>query len=149
MRLCYAFFLVLASLFTPAMAADDQSSQQEVVKIAAAFTENFDKQNSAGIAALFAKDGVFVNPTGPHTDVSQFYAGVFKAGINSIEITVKQTTALGADTMIGLGEFQTGGKNASGAAIGETGLWTATYIRDGGAWKIRMLTGFPKALPPK
>lgn len=149
MRLCYAFFFILASLFTPAIAADDQSSQQEVVKIASAFTENFDKQNSAGIGALFAKDGVFVNPTGPHTDVAQFYAGAFKAGINQIEITVRQTTALGADIMIGMGEFQTSGKNASGAAIGETGLWTATYIRDGGTWKIRMLTGFPKAPPPK
>jgi hypothetical protein len=90
-----------------------------------------------------------VNPTGPHTDVAQFYAETFKAGIDRIEITVKQATALGADTMIGIGEFRTSGKNASGAAIGETGLWTRTYIRDGGAWKIRMLTGLPKALPPK
>jgi ketosteroid isomerase-like protein len=149
MRLCYAFFLVLTSLLTPAIAADDQSSQQEVVKIATAFTENFDKQNSAGIGALFTKDGIFVNPAGPHTDVAQFYAGAFKAGINKIEISVKQAAALGADTMIGIGEFQTSGKNDSGAAIGETGVWTATYTREGGTWKIRMLTGLPKAPPPK
>lgn len=63
MRLSYAFFLILASLVLPAAAADDQSNQ-EVVKIAVAFTENFDKQNSAGIAGLFTKDGVFVSPTG-------------------------------------------------------------------------------------
>jgi hypothetical protein len=40
MRLSYAFF-ILASFLTPAMAADDQGSQQE---IAVAFTDNFDKQ---------------------------------------------------------------------------------------------------------
>ncbi|MEH2513483.1 ketosteroid isomerase-like protein [Nitrobacteraceae bacterium AZCC 1564] len=149
MRLSYAFFFILASLFTPAIAADDQSSQQEVVKTAAAFRENFDKQNSAGISALFTKDGVFVNPTGPHPDVAEFYEGAFKAGINQIEIAVKQATALGADTMIGIGEFQTSGKNASGAAIGDSGYWTAIYTRDGGAWKIRMLTALPKAPPPQ
>jgi hypothetical protein len=49
----------------------------------------------------------------------------------------------------GLGEFATSGKNASGAAIGDAGYWTATYVRDGGAWKVRMLTGFPKAPPPE
>jgi ketosteroid isomerase-like protein len=145
----HVFFIVLTSLFTPAFAADDQSSQQEVIKIASAFTENFDKQNSAGIGDLFTKDGVFVNPMGPHSDVAQFYAGAFKAGVDKIEITVKQAASLGTDTMIGMGEFKTGGKDASGAAIGETGLWTATYIRDGGTWKIRMLTGLPKAPPPK
>src|SRR5947209_7871151 len=147
MRLFYAFLFILTSLLTPATAADDQSNQ-EVVKIAVAFTENFDKQNSAGIGALFTKDGVFVNPTGAHTDVAQFYAEAFKAGIDRIEVTVKQAAAVGADAMIGMGEYQTSGKTASGAAIGETGLWTGTYTRDGGVWKIRMLTGLPKAPPP-
>ena len=148
MRLSYAFFFILASLVLPAVAADDQSNQ-EVVKIAVAFTENFDKQNSAGIAALFTKDGVFVSPTGAHTDVAQFYAEAFKAGIERIEVTVKQAAPVGVDAIIGMGEYQTGGRAASGAVIGETGLWTATYVREGGVWKIRMLTGLPKALPPK
>jgi ketosteroid isomerase-like protein len=149
MRLLFILCFSFAMLCAPVLAADDQSSQQEVVKIATAFTENFDKQNSTGISALFTKEGIFVNPTGTHTDVAQFYAGAFKAGIDHIEITVKQATALGADTMIGVGEFQTSGKNPSGAAIGESGYWTATYVRDGGTWKLRMLTGFPKPPPPK
>jgi hypothetical protein len=62
---------------------------------------------------------------------------------------VKQATALGADTMIGMGEFRTSGKNASGVAIGDSGYWTAVYARDGGEWKIRMLTALPKAPPPQ
>jgi len=55
---------MIAMLFTPVRAADDQSSKQEVDKIAATYAENYNKQNSAGIAALFTKDGVLVNPTG-------------------------------------------------------------------------------------
>ncbi|WP_368506933.1 DUF4440 domain-containing protein [Bradyrhizobium lupini] len=143
MRLFSALLFILASLVLPVTAADDQSNQ-EVVKIAVSFTENFDKQNSAGIGALFTKDGVFVNPTGAHTDVAQFYAEAFKAGIDRIEITVKQAAAVGADAMIGMGEYRTSGKAPSGAAISETGLWTGTYVRDGGCGKSECSPGFPK-----
>lgn len=150
MRLSYILCFIMAVLVGPAFAADDQSSKQEVEKIAAAFTESFNKQNSAGLGGFFTNDGVLVNPTGPHShpDIAQYYDGAFKAGINHIEITVKQVTTLGADTMIGIGESVTSGKNASGAAIGDNGHWTATYVRDGGAWKMRMLTTVPKASPP-
>jgi ketosteroid isomerase-like protein len=145
LRWSYTFCFIVALLFTPAIAADDQSSKQEVEKITASFTENFNKQNGAGIGRLFTNDGVLVNPTGPHIDIAQYYDGVFKAGVNQIEITVKQATTVDADTMIGIGEYLTSGKDASGAAIGASGHWTATYIRNGGAWKVRMLTAFPKA----
>jgi ketosteroid isomerase-like protein len=149
MRLSYVFCLLIAVLLSPVIAADDQSGKQEVEKIRAAFTESFNKQNGAGIAELFTKDGVLVNPGGPHTDIAQYYDGTFKAGIDHIDVMVKEVTKLDADNMIGLGEFTTSGKNASGAAIGGAGYWTATYVRDGGLWKVRMLTGFPKAPPPK
>ena len=148
MRLFY-ILLSVAMFSAPALAADDQSGKQEVDKIVAAYTESFNKQNTAGIAELFTKDGVLVNPTGPHTDIAQFIDGGFKAGLDHIEITVKDVARLGTDNMIGIGEYITSGKNASGAAIGTTGVWTAAYVRDGGAWKLRMLTGFPKAPPPK
>lgn len=149
MRLSYIACLTLALLVTPVSAADNQSGKQEVEKIAAAFTENFNKQDSTGISGLFTSGGVLVNPTGPHTDIAQVYDGAFKAGMKEIKIGVTEATPVGADTMIGIGEYSMSGKNASGEAIEATGNWTATYAREGGAWKIRMLTGFPKAPPPK
>jgi len=69
--------------------------------------------------------------------------------LNHLEVRVKEVTKLGADNMIGIGEYVSSGKSSSGEAIGATGIWTATYVRDGGAWKVRMLTAFPKAPPPK
>jgi ketosteroid isomerase-like protein len=151
MRLPFVLCFMFAMICTPVLAADDQSSKQEVDKIAAAFKDSFDKQNSVEISALFTKDGVLVNPTGPHTDIAKFYDGAFKAGLNQIQIMVNEVTPVDPDkdTMIGIGEYQIAGKSASGTAIQENGNWTATYVREGGAWKIRMLTGFPKAPPPK
>jgi uncharacterized protein (TIGR02246 family) len=147
MRVSYVFCLLIALLLRPAIAADDQSGKQEVEKIVAAFSASFNKQNSAGIAELFARDGVFVNQRGPHTDIAHYYDGAFKSGVDHIDVAVNEVTKLNPDNMIGIGQFLTSGKNVSGAPIGEAGYWTATYVRDDGAWKIRMLTAFQKGPP--
>ena len=65
MRLSYIACLTLALLVTPASAADNQSGKQDVEKIAAAFTENFNKQDSAGISGLFTSGGVLVKLRAP------------------------------------------------------------------------------------
>ena len=83
---------------------------------------------------------------GTHTDVVQFYKGAFKAGFNRLETTVDQVWPVGSDTAIGMGKFRITGKNQSGAPIEGAGVWTATYVREGGKLKIRMLTGVPQ--PP-
>jgi hypothetical protein len=81
-------------------------------------------------------------------DIEQLYQGVFKAGIDHIEITVNQVWPLGTDAALAMGEYRQTGKNQSGAPIENAGLWTATDVRDNGHWKIRMLTaGLPKAPP--
>jgi ketosteroid isomerase-like protein len=120
-----------------------------VGKIASAYAENFNKQNGAGIAALYANGGMLVNATGPHTNIPETYAGIFKAGFNHNEITVDQVWPLGADTALGIGEYHIAGKNQSGEPVEVIGRWTATYVSEGGNWKIRMLSAFPKAPPPK
>jgi ketosteroid isomerase-like protein len=142
--------LLFATISLPAVAADaDQSLKQEVEKIGAAYAENFNKQNAAGIAALYATDGTMLNAAGPHANIAQTYEGVFKAGFNHNEISVDQVSPLGADILIATGQFHLIGKNASGEPMDFKGLWTATDIREGGSWKIRMLAAFPKAPHPK
>ena len=148
MRLSYILCFLMAVFAVPAAAADADLKQQ-VQKIGVAYAENFDKQNAAGIAALFATGGVFVNPTGPTTDVATREEGAFKAGFNHLEVTVDQVSPLGADMALGLGEYHIAGKNQSGEPLDVTGRWTAVYILEGGTRKIRMLTALPKAPPPK
>jgi ketosteroid isomerase-like protein len=148
MRISYVLCFLIAAFAVPAVAADADLKQQ-VEKIGVTYAENFDKQNAAGIAALFATGGVHVNPTGPTTDVANRYEGVFKAGFNHLEATVDQVSPLGADMALGLGEYRITGKNQSGEPLDTTGRWTAVYVLEGGTRKIRMLTAFPKAPPPK
>jgi hypothetical protein len=45
-----------------------------------------------------------------------------------------------------MGKFRYTGKNQSGAPIENAGRWSATYVREGGKLKIRMLSAMP--LPP-
>jgi uncharacterized protein (TIGR02246 family) len=138
------------SFLSPGLApAADTTIKQEIEKIASAYVESFNKQDAAGIAALFAKGGVLVNATGPHTDIEQSVQGVFKAGLDHHEITVNEVWPLGPDTAISMGESRITGKNQSGAPIENVVLWTAVDVREDGHWKIRLLTALPKALPPK
>ena len=149
MRVTYALCFVVAASSLPAAAAE-QDVKQEVEKIASAYAESFNKQDAAGIAALYATGGVHVNQTGPTTDVAKRYEGAFKAGFNHSDITVSQVSPLGNDAAVSMGEYHLTGKNQSGVPIEAAGIWTAVDVREGGKWKIRMLSGIPKpAQAPK
>jgi ketosteroid isomerase-like protein len=151
MRIPYVLCFLMAVFSVPAAAADaDQNLKQEIEKIGSAYAENFNKQNGAGIAALYASGGMIVNATGPHTDIAQAYEGLFKAGFNHSDITVQQVLQLGSDTLLAIGEYHNTGKNQSGAPLDVPGVWTATDVREGGSWKIKMLSAIPKPQePPK
>lgn len=148
MRWSYVLCFFMAAFSVPAVAADaDQNLKQEVEKIGAAYAESFNKQDGAGIAALFATGGMHVNPAGPRTDIAQLYEGAFKAGLDHEEITVDQVWPLGSDTLLAIGQYRITGKNQSGSPIETGGVWTSTDIREGGKWKIRMLSAMPKPPP--
>ena len=144
-------FLLITALVTPAFAAEgDEKLRAEVVQIGAAYADSFNKQDGAGIAALYASGGVHVGAAGPRSDIAQFYEGAFKAGFNHEEITVNQVWPLGTDAALAMGEYRITGKNQSGAPIEIAGIWTATDVREGGKLKIRMLSAIPKPpQPPK
>jgi ketosteroid isomerase-like protein len=143
MRISYVLCFLMAVFAVPAAAAD-ADLKQEALKIGAAYAENFDKQNAAGIAALFATGGVHVDPTGSTTDIAKRHEDAFKAGFNHLEITADQVSPLGTDMALGLGEYRITGKNQSGEPLDVTGRWTAVYVLEGGTRKIRMLTTLPK-----
>ena len=59
MRMFYVLWVLMAAFSVPAAAAD---LKQEVEKIGSAYAESFNRQDGAGIAALFASGGLHVNP---------------------------------------------------------------------------------------
>jgi len=67
MRISYVLCFLLVTFSMPARAGD-VDFKQEAEKIASAYVESFNKQDGAGIAALYASGGMHVNPAGPRTD---------------------------------------------------------------------------------
>ncbi|WP_321177615.1 hypothetical protein [Bradyrhizobium pachyrhizi] len=61
------------------MAADDDP-KQKAEAIASEYAASFNKQDGAGIAALFATGGVHVNPAGPRSDIASFIKAPSRPG---------------------------------------------------------------------
>jgi uncharacterized protein (TIGR02246 family) len=69
-------------LITSASAQEvDQNHRQQIERIAAAYVENWNKHDAAGIAALYAKDGQQVTATGVKSgtqEIEQVYQSAMK-----------------------------------------------------------------------
>ncbi len=121
--------------------------RKEVENIASAYVESFNRQDAAGIVALYSSGGVHINPAGPRTDIKNFYQALFAAGFNYQEASVDEAYLLGNDAAIAVGQYRIAGKNQSGIRVEHAGISAATYVRESGKWKIRMQTAIPK--PPE
>lgn len=147
LRTLFSCFFVTA--FSLSAVAGDGDPKRQVEGIASEYAANFNKQDGAGIAALFATGGIHVNPAGPRSDIAEFYQGAFNAGFDHEEITVDQAWPLGTNMALAIGGYRLTGKNQSGAPLETGGIWTATYVTEGGKLKIRLLSAMPKPPPPK
>ncbi|MGL3104893.1 YybH family protein [Bradyrhizobium sp. BR 1432] len=147
LRAGFSCLFLLTSSLAPIAAEGDPKQKAEAV--ASEYAASFNKQDGAGIAALFATGGIHVNPAGPRSDIAEFYQGAFKAGFDHEEITVDQAWPLGSDMALAIGGYRLSGKNQSGAPIETGGIWTATYVTEGGKLKIRLLSAMPKPPPQK
>jgi ketosteroid isomerase-like protein len=127
-------------------ALGDESLRQELEQISSAYAGSFNKRDGAGIAALFAKGGVHINPAGPRKDIEQFCQPIFEAGvIDHYEASLDEFWSLGSAVAAAIGQHRMTGKDQSGAQIERLGRWTATYVREGEKWKIKMLTALPRS----
>ena len=144
----YALLCMIVALSAPAL-ANEAELRKQVDRVATAYIESYKKQDAAGLVALYAKGGVLVTPLGVQTDLAALYGGAFKAGFNQLEVKVDQVWPLGSDAALAAGPYKASGKSPAGAPLEASGLWTATYVREGSGLKIGMLTSFPPAPPPK
>ena len=144
-RFAYACALlcIIVALAAPAL-ADDADLKKQLEQLGSAYVESYKKQDAAAIAALYASGGVLVSPLGARNDIKQMYEGLFNAGFNQIEGKTDEISPVGSDAAVAMGTYRATGKTQSGAPIEDAGRWTATYVREGGKWKIRMLTAVPQ-----
>jgi ketosteroid isomerase-like protein len=98
---------------------------------------------------MYATGAIIVSPAGARTDIAQYFEGNFKAGLSRAEATVDQVWPVGPDAALGMGKYRVTGKSREGGPIEGAGLWTATYVREGGKWKIRMWSVIPEEPSPQ
>jgi uncharacterized protein (TIGR02246 family) len=116
--------------------------------VVSSYAENFNKQNASGIAGLYTKDGVLISPAGPEKSVEQYYQNAFKTRFNHQDIALEDVWSLGPDAAISMGEYHISGRSQNGSVLESNGRWTSAEDREGGAWKIRLLTAFPAGQAP-
>ena len=120
--------------------------RDDINKLVATYGDSFARKDAAGIASLYAKDGVLINANGVNADILKYYEAAFKNGMERLDGKIDQVVPLGEAVILSNGETQITGKNpTSGEAISATLVWTAVSVQEGGQWKIRMLTALPKA----
>jgi ketosteroid isomerase-like protein len=131
-------------VLTAPLRAEDFKSEAE--KMATAYTACIAKHDAACVASLYSKDGVQINPIGAvKTDIKATYEENFKNGEETIAPTVNYAERLSNDLAMAAGDvditFNVEPKQ-------RTLFWSATYVKEGGQWKIRMLTAGIKPPPP-
>ena len=149
MRMASILSIIIVSLAVPAFAGDEADLKKATDQFDTTYIEGFNKRDTAVMATHFTTNAVVVTRYGLQTDVKKVFDAVLKAGFDHAEVQTDQFWSLGPDTAIGTGQSHYTGKNQSGAPIESSNFWTATYVKEDGKWKIRMLTGFPKAPPAK
>lgn len=129
----------------------DQNTRQQIEKVVAAYHDNWNNHDAAGIAGLYTKDAVLVSQapkvvkTGQQ-EIEQNYKIAFNTIPHHDSATIDQLSSLGTDALMSVGEYHLTGQGESGPTKLD-GHWTAVWAREGGAWKIRLLTAVPD-LPP-
>jgi ketosteroid isomerase-like protein len=146
--------IVMFALVLPASAQTvDPIVRQSVERIIATYAEQFNKQDAAGIAIQYTNDGVLfsesplgVLKSGPQM-IAKNYERLFKLGANHLDISLGRLAPIGSDVAIGIGEYHVTGQGKNGP-IKIDGDWSATYVRDAGTWKIRILNAIQRPAAP-
>ena len=146
MRKISILAVFLALIVSPAFAND---IKEQAPKLRSEYIDAYNRQDVAALTAFYAADAVIVNPMGVHPVDATFIEGWFKDGPRRTDTVFDKALPLGANTALGIGTLQITGKTLKGEPVDFKARWTATYVRDGGKWKVRLLTVIPMPPPAK
>jgi uncharacterized protein (TIGR02246 family) len=100
----------------PAQQQVDQNTRQQIEQIIAAYHDAWNKQDAAGVAALYTSDGVFVGSdvkavSNGRQEIIDHYQDVFKRGITHHEsATIDQFIPVGDNVVLIVGEYHLSAK---------------------------------------
>ena len=109
-----------------------------------ALDEAYKKNDAAAVAAFFTEDAVLVEPDGVFSgrrDIERRYADTFQhSPICDFNSTYGRNHLNAIDNAVwAVGLRKSSFKSQTGSVVA-VGYWSAMYVREGDAWKIRMLT---------
>jgi uncharacterized protein (TIGR02246 family) len=143
--------LLVGAAATPALAADVTEAElmQAATSLAQQYDSNYAAKNSAGMAALYASDGVLVSPSGPivrgRQALTTYYDKRFASGARGHAIKVIEVHVQG-DGGYGLTQFSVTVPGANGNLHEEHGSIVVVYGRDADGWHMRLVQ--PSVPPP-
>ena len=143
--------LAIVPTASPFAQQSHPDTRHQIEQMVATFSERYNKQDAAAIASMFTIDAARVASaataisTGPQ-GIEEAFKTQFELGFNHIELTVDQVSPFGTDAAITIGKYRLTGQGRSGP-LKMDGHWTEVEVREGGVWKIRLLTVTPKTAP--
>jgi uncharacterized protein (TIGR02246 family) len=143
--------LVIIPAGSPCAQQSHLDTRYQIEQMTATFTDHYNKQDAAALASMFTKDALRVSSdgtavsTGPQA-IEESFNTQFKTGFAHIELMVDQVSPLGADAAVTIGKYHLTGQERSGP-LKVDGHWSEVEVREGGVWKIRLLTVTPKTEP--
>jgi uncharacterized protein (TIGR02246 family) len=136
--------LLVGVAASPALAADitEPELMQAATTLARQYDANYAAKNPAGMAALYAPDGVLVAPSGSlvrgRQALTAYYANRFASGARGHAIKVVEVHVQG-DGGYGLAQFAVTVPGANGNPREEHGSIVAIYRRDPDGWHMRLV----------
>jgi uncharacterized protein (TIGR02246 family) len=151
-----AHWIVSASLLilpagSPSAQQSHLDTRSQIEQMTAKFCDHYNNQDAAPLASMFTKDAVRVSADGTAISagpqaIEESFNTQFKTGLPHIELRVDQVSSFGADAAVTVGKYQLTGQGRSGP-LKVDGHWSEVAVREGGVWKIRLLTLTPKTEP--
>jgi len=136
--------LVGGATATPAPAANVTETEliQAATALAQQYDANYAAKNPAGMAALYASDGVLVAPSGSivrgRQALTTYYASRFASGARGHAIKVVEAHVQG-NGGYGLTQFTVTVPGANGNLREEHGSIVVVYRRDADGWHMRLV----------
>jgi uncharacterized protein (TIGR02246 family) len=143
--------LLILPAGSPSAQQSHLDTRSQIEQMTAKFCAHYNNQDAAALASMFTKDAVRVSSDGTAISagpqaIEESFNTQFKTGLPHIELRVDQVSSFGADAAVTVGKYQLTGQGRSGP-LKVDGQWSEVAVREGGVWKIRLLTLTPKTEP--
>jgi ketosteroid isomerase-like protein len=158
-RLLLAFAGLAIGFAVPVLAQEQNTVDPQIIQqleeIGRKNDEAFNRNDAAAEAALFTDNAVFVTPRGlvyGREAIEKWHADVFQRWHHSNHLTKGDQTSPPVVSTTGneawwVGEWSNTLQTQNGR-MDVKGYWSAVYVREGDAWRVRMLSYNVNITPP-